>query len=35
MFLTVSLKVELETWGAALRAYDKEDFETALELFSV
>ncbi|KAJ7873703.1 hypothetical protein B0H13DRAFT_2348935 [Mycena leptocephala] len=34
MFLTVSLKVELETWGAALRSYDKEDFETALELFS-
>ena len=30
----MSLKAELETWAAALAAYDKEDFEQALELFS-
>ncbi|PPQ62939.1 hypothetical protein CVT24_006179 [Panaeolus cyanescens] len=30
----MSLKAELETWAAALKAYDEEDFETALELFS-
>ncbi|KAL1746176.1 hypothetical protein HDZ31DRAFT_34709 [Schizophyllum fasciatum] len=29
----MSLKAELETWAAALAAYDKEDFEQALELF--
>jgi hypothetical protein len=30
----MSLKAELETWAAALKAYDEEDFEKALELFS-
>ncbi|KAF7321556.1 P-type phospholipid transporter [Mycena kentingensis (nom. inval.)] len=30
----MSLKAELETWAAALEAYDKEDFEKALDLFS-
>ncbi|KAL7277884.1 hypothetical protein PYCCODRAFT_1394550 [Trametes coccinea BRFM310] len=30
----MSLKAELETWAAALQAYDAEDFEKALELFS-
>ncbi|TRM69182.1 PB1 domain-containing protein [Schizophyllum amplum] len=29
----MSLKAELETWAAALAAYDKEDFEQSLELF--
>ncbi|KAJ7691223.1 hypothetical protein B0H14DRAFT_3664856 [Mycena olivaceomarginata] len=32
--MPLSLKAKLETWGAALRAYDDEDFETALKLFS-
>jgi hypothetical protein len=31
----MSLKAELDTWAAALRAYDEEDFEKALELFEV
>ena len=31
----LSLKAELETWVAALQAYDEEDFEKSLELFSV
>jgi hypothetical protein len=31
----MSLKAELETWAAALKAYDEEDFTTSLELFSV
>jgi hypothetical protein len=31
----MSLKAELETWAAALKAYDEEDFDKALELFSV
>lgn len=31
----MSLKAELETWAAALKAYDAEDFEKALDLFSV
>lgn len=31
----MSLKFELETWAAALKAYDEEDFEQSLELFSV
>jgi len=31
----MSLKAELETWAAALKAYDEEDFENSLELFSV
>src|SRR5258708_3024419 len=31
----MSLKAELETWAAALKAYDAEDFEKSLELFSV
>ncbi|EPQ54994.1 hypothetical protein GLOTRDRAFT_121364 [Gloeophyllum trabeum ATCC 11539] len=30
----MSLKAELETWAAALKAYDEEDFEKALDLFS-
>ncbi|PIL30996.1 hypothetical protein GSI_05689 [Ganoderma sinense ZZ0214-1] len=30
----MSLKAELETWAAALTAYDQEDFEKSLELFS-
>ncbi|KAJ7729531.1 NADPH oxidase regulator NoxR [Mycena maculata] len=29
----MSLKAELETWDAALKAYDEEDFEKALDLF--
>jgi tetratricopeptide (TPR) repeat protein len=31
----MSLKAELETWAAALKAYDEEDFDKALDLFSV
>lgn len=31
----MSLKAELETWAAALKAYDEQDFEKALDLFSV
>jgi hypothetical protein len=31
----MSLKAELETWAAALKAYDEEDFDRSLELFSV
>jgi len=31
----MSLKAELETWAAALKSYDEEDFEQSLELFSV
>lgn len=30
----MSLKAELETWAAALKAYDEEDFQRSLELFS-
>ena len=30
----MSLKAELETWAAALKAYDEEDFEKSLQLFS-
>ncbi|KAF6760167.1 NADPH oxidase regulator NoxR [Ephemerocybe angulata] len=30
----MSLKAELETWAAALKAYDDEDFTLSLELFS-
>ncbi|KAH9914827.1 uncharacterized protein B0H18DRAFT_1087709 [Fomitopsis serialis] len=30
----MSLKAELETWAAALKAYDEEDFEKSLELFA-
>ncbi|TFK80518.1 hypothetical protein K466DRAFT_591793 [Polyporus arcularius HHB13444] len=30
----MSLKAELETWAAALQAYDQEDFERSLELFA-
>ncbi|KAF8918162.1 NADPH oxidase regulator NoxR [Mucidula mucida] len=29
----MSLKAELETWAAALKAYDEEDFEKSLDLF--
>jgi|SRR5580693_15704 neutrophil cytosolic factor 2 len=31
----MSLKAELETWASALKAYDEEDFDQSLELFSV
>jgi hypothetical protein len=31
----MSLKAELETWASALQAYDEENFERALELFTV
>jgi hypothetical protein len=31
----MSLKAELEIWANALKAYDEEDFEQALSLFSV
>lgn len=31
----MSLKAELETWAAALKAYDDEDFERSLDMFSV
>lgn len=31
----MSLKAELETWAAALKAYDEEDFEKSLDLFQV
>jgi len=30
----MSLKAELETWASALKAYDEEDLEKALDLFS-
>jgi tetratricopeptide (TPR) repeat protein len=30
----MSLKAELETWAAALKAYDEKDFERSLDLFS-
>ena len=30
----MSLKAELETWAAALKAYDDGDFDKSLELFS-
>ncbi|KAJ7287307.1 hypothetical protein C8J57DRAFT_1033814, partial [Mycena rebaudengoi] len=30
----MSLKAELETWDAALKAYDEEDFQKALDLFA-
>ncbi|KAI0314672.1 hypothetical protein OF83DRAFT_1135692 [Amylostereum chailletii] len=30
----MSLKAELETWASALKAYDEEDFEKSLDLFS-
>ncbi|KAI9573193.1 hypothetical protein HD554DRAFT_2167476 [Boletus coccyginus] len=32
--MSLSLKAELETWAAALQAYDEQDFERALDLFS-
>jgi hypothetical protein len=31
----MSLKAELETWASALKAYDEEDLEKALDLFTV
>lgn len=31
----MSLKAELETWAAALKAYDEEEFEKSLDLFTV
>ena len=31
----MSLKAELEAWAAASKAYDEDDLEGALELFSV
>ncbi|KAJ8696253.1 hypothetical protein PTI98_006135 [Pleurotus ostreatus] len=30
----MSLKAELETWAAALKAYDEQDFEKSLDMFS-
>ena len=33
--MSLSLKAELEAWAAALEAYDEQDFEKALDLFSV
>lgn len=30
----MSLKAELETWAAALKAYDEEDFEKSLQVFA-
>jgi hypothetical protein len=30
-----ALQAELETWAAALKAYDEEDFEKSLDMFSV
>lgn len=30
----MSLKAELETWAAALKAYDEQDFEKSLQLFA-
>ena len=33
--MSLSLKAELETWDAALKAYDEQDFDKALDLFSV
>ncbi|KIJ65836.1 hypothetical protein HYDPIDRAFT_27064 [Hydnomerulius pinastri MD-312] len=32
--MSLSLKAELETWASALKAYDEQDFDKALELFS-
>jgi hypothetical protein len=31
----MSLKAELEIWASALKAYDEEDFDKSLDLFSV
>jgi hypothetical protein len=31
----MSLKAELETWAAALSAYDEEDFDKSLQFFFV
>jgi hypothetical protein len=31
----MSLKSELETWANALKAYDDNDYEKSLDLFSV
>ncbi len=31
----MSLKAELQSWAAALKAYDEEDFEQSLEIFAV
>jgi len=33
--MSTSLKAELENWAAALNAYDEQDFDKALDLFSV
>lgn len=30
----MSLKAELETWASALKAYDEENFDKSLQLFS-
>jgi hypothetical protein len=32
---TMSLKAELETWASALQAYEENDYEKAIDLFSV
>jgi hypothetical protein len=31
----MSLKAELETWAGALKAYDEENYDMALDMFSV
>jgi hypothetical protein len=31
----MSLKAEIETWSEALAAYDEEDYDQALSLFTV
>jgi hypothetical protein len=31
----MSLKAELETWASALQAYEENDYEKAIDLFSV
>ncbi|EJT96671.1 hypothetical protein DACRYDRAFT_25512 [Dacryopinax primogenitus] len=33
--MSLSLKQELETWAGALKAYDEEDFESALQKFEI
>ncbi|KAG9309818.1 hypothetical protein JVU11DRAFT_10197 [Chiua virens] len=33
--MSLSLKAELETWASALKVYDQQDFEQALQLFSL
>ena len=35
MLILLPSQAELETWVAALKAYEEEDFEKALDLFGV